>query len=36
MNLIDRLEWIWAGLAALVCVAYAALCAAYFAGWLSP
>jgi uncharacterized membrane protein len=36
MNVIERLEWIWVGLVAVVFVAFAALCAAYFAGWLSP
>jgi hypothetical protein len=36
MNVIERLEWIWVGLGAVVSVAFAALCAAYFAGWLSP
>jgi hypothetical protein len=36
MDVIERLEMIWVGLVAVVCLAFAALCAAYFAGWLSP
>ena len=36
MNVNERLEWIWAALGVAVSVAFAALCAAYFCGWLSP
>jgi hypothetical protein len=36
MNVIDRLEGIWAALGVAVSLAFAALCAAYFCGWLSP
>jgi hypothetical protein len=35
MNVNERLEWIWAALGVAVSVAFAALCAAYFCGWLS-
>jgi F0F1-type ATP synthase membrane subunit c/vacuolar-type H+-ATPase subunit K len=36
MNVIGRLYSIWTALAAAITVAFAALCTAYFVGWLSP